>query len=158
MYVPIYLFLTLLILNPEHSKMNTFMSMPRLLMSQSHEQPYILTIPNKGVLVCFWIWKYFYHISLKISMTHVKIPHYFPSVQQGHIHRSWRELPHKIISLCRDHFVYVPSQWETMLQCNVGSHWIRACAEWSLIMMACIQVSRQRQPAILLPFDWAEAN
>ena len=32
----------------------------------------------------------------------------------------------------RDHFVYVPSQWETMLHCNVGSHWLGACTKWSL--------------------------
>ena len=36
---------------------------------------------------------------------------------------------HPCLSLCphsisRDHFVYAPSQWETMLQCNVVSHWL----------------------------------
>ena len=29
----------------------------------------------------------------------------------------------------RDHFVYVASQWETTLQCNVVSHWLSACTE-----------------------------
>ena len=29
----------------------------------------------------------------------------------------------------RDHFVYAPSQWERMLQCNVISHWLGAYTE-----------------------------
>ena len=35
--------------------------------------------------------------------------------------------------LHRDHFVNAPSQWETMLQCNVISHWLGACTKWSLL-------------------------
>ena len=33
----------------------------------------------------------------------------------------------------RDHFMYVPCQWETTLQCNVDSHWLGACTKdpWS---------------------------
>ena len=31
-----------------------------------------------------------------------------------------------------DHFVYEPSQWETMLQCNIVSHWLSTCTEMSL--------------------------
>ena len=34
----------------------------------------------------------------------------------------------------RDHFVYVPSQWEAMLGCNVMSHWIGAQTKWSLCL------------------------
>ena len=34
--------------------------------------------------------------------------------------------------ICRDHFVYAPSKWENTLQCNVVSHWLGACTEWSL--------------------------
>ena len=34
----------------------------------------------------------------------------------------------------RDHFLYDPSQWETMLQCNIISHWLSACTEWSLCL------------------------
>ena len=39
-----------------------------------------------------------------------------------------------LVTLCihSDHFVYVPSQWETTLQCNVVSHWLGACTKWSL--------------------------
>ena len=33
---------------------------------------------------------------------------------------------------CRDHFAYVLSQWETMLQCNIVSHWLDANTKWSL--------------------------
>ena len=32
----------------------------------------------------------------------------------------------------RDHFVYVPSQWETTLHCNVVSYWLGAYTKWSL--------------------------
>ena len=32
----------------------------------------------------------------------------------------------------RDHFVNVPSQWETTLQCNVVSHWLGAFTKCSL--------------------------
>ena len=42
----------------------------------------------------------------------------------------------------RDHFVCVPSQWETTLQCNVVSHWPGACTKWCLISpteaMSCL--------------------
>ena len=30
-----------------------------------------------------------------------------------------------------DQFVYVPSQWETVLQCNVVPHWLGAYTKWS---------------------------
>ena len=36
--------------------------------------------------------------------------------------------------LCWDHFVNAPSQWETMLQCNVASHWLGAFTKWTLII------------------------
>ena len=34
----------------------------------------------------------------------------------------------------RDHFVYAPIQWETVLHCNVVSHWLGAYTKWSLQM------------------------
>ena len=34
--------------------------------------------------------------------------------------------------MSRDHCVYVSSQWETTLHCNVVSHWVGAFTEWSL--------------------------
>ena len=36
------------------------------------------------------------------------------------------------VTMRRDHFLYALSQWETMLQCNVVSHWLSACTKWSL--------------------------
>ena len=35
----------------------------------------------------------------------------------------------------RDHFVYVSSQWETTLPCNVVSHWLDTYTKWSLVIM-----------------------
>ena len=32
-----------------------------------------------------------------------------------------------------NHFVYVPSQWEMTLHCNVVSHWLGAYTKWSLL-------------------------
>ena len=29
----------------------------------------------------------------------------------------------RILQMSREHFVYAPSQWEMVLQCNVASHW-----------------------------------
>ena len=43
--------------------------------------------------------------------------------------REWRYLG----AIHRDHFVYVPSQWEMTLQCNIISHWLGAYTKWSLI-------------------------
>ena len=34
--------------------------------------------------------------------------------------------------ISRDNFVHVPGQWETMLLCNVISHWLDAHTKWSL--------------------------
>ena len=39
------------------------------------------------------------------------------------------------LSSSRDHFVYVPSQWEATLQCNVVSHWLGTYTKWSLILI-----------------------
>ena len=39
-------------------------------------------------------------------------------------------------SECRDQSRYVPSQWETSLQCNDVSYWLGANLDWSLIWMA----------------------
>ena len=41
-------------------------------------------------------------------------------------------MPQWIGSPFRDHFVYMPSQWEIMLHCNVVSHWPGAYLKWSL--------------------------
>ena len=31
-----------------------------------------------------------------------------------------------------DHFVYAPTQWGTMLQSNIVSHWLGTYTKWSL--------------------------
>ena len=38
-------------------------------------------------------------------------------------------------------YVYVRSQWETTLQCNVVSHWLRTYATWSLIFVTNQKIS-----------------
>ena len=38
----------------------------------------------------------------------------------------------------RGHFVYVSSQWEMVLQCNIVSHWLGAYKKWSLRQWAQI--------------------
>ena len=44
------------------------------------------------------------------------------------------EFHYGIQDLSRDYSVYVPSQWETTLHCNVVSHWLGAYTKWSLYM------------------------
>ena len=36
-------------------------------------------------------------------------------------------------ALTKRSFLYAPSQWETMLQCNIVSHWLGAFTKWSLL-------------------------
>ena len=50
-----------------------------------------------------------------------------PPLKLGH---GWEVTTHSYI---RDHFVYVPSQWEMMLQCNVVSHCLGTYTIWSLL-------------------------
>ena len=38
------------------------------------------------------------------------------------------------LSYRRDHFVNVPSQWETTLQFNIISHWLSAFTKWSPVL------------------------
>ena len=47
-----------------------------------------------------------------------------------HFNGPYFELQKSPIS--RDNFVYVPSQWEMMLQCNIVSHWLGAYTKLSL--------------------------
>ena len=44
---------------------------------------------------------------------------------------------------CRDHSVYAPSQWETVLQCNAVSHWLGSYTEWSLLTVCPPQETLQ---------------
>ena len=43
----------------------------------------------------------------------------------------------------RDRSVHAPSQWETMLQCNVVSHWLGAYTKWSLRYLKLSQQSKK---------------
>ena len=38
----------------------------------------------------------------------------------------------------RDRFVYVPGQWETMLHCNIVSHWLGAYKKWSQCIISML--------------------
>ena len=51
------------------------------------------------------------------------------AVRDKNTTRSWT-----LISGCKDCSVYVPSQWETTLHCNVGSHWLGPYTKQSLGM------------------------
>ena len=44
----------------------------------------------------------------------------------------------KVVLALRDHFVYVPSQWGTRLQCNIISHWLGTYTKWSLSSLCCL--------------------
>ena len=44
----------------------------------------------------------------------------------------------KCCQICRDHFVNASSHWETMLHCNVVSHWLHAHTNWSLNMLVIL--------------------
>ena len=57
----------------------------------------------------------------------------------------------------RDHFVYVPGQWEMMLHCNVISYWLGTCITWWLEKMRLcfrcwISVLKHLYDVILLSF------
>ena len=54
---------------------------------------------------------------------------------------------------CRDHFVYVPSQWETALQCNVVSHWMGAYKEWTLYTNRKFYVQNISQEQAMLLYE-----
>ena len=53
----------------------------------------------------------------------------------------------------RDQFVYVLSQWEMTLQCNVVSHWLGAYTKWSL----CICIGLLAKGEIVL-FPYTSSN
>ena len=41
-----------------------------------------------------------------------------------------------LLSVSRNHSVYVPSQWETVLQYSAISHWLGAYTKWSLVRIS----------------------
>ena len=59
-----------------------------------------------------------------------------------------------ISSAIRDNFVFAPTQWETMLHCNVVSHWLGAHVKWPLynvIYAIYIPVVKKMLRVIYLP-------
>ena len=94
--------------------------------------------------ICIWnafFWSWWFYSNLNITGQHSKN---MPSHHQRKFH--W----HKMIlwlsylnngifltllthHLYRDRFVYVLSQWETTLHCNIVSHWLGAYTKWSLL-------------------------
>ena len=46
----------------------------------------------------------------------------------------------------RDHFVYVPRQWETKFHCNVVSHWLDTYTKWSLNTVNFLPNKSQQAP------------
>ena len=42
---------------------------------------------------------------------------------------------------CGLHPVHVPNQWETTLHCNVVSHWLDDCREWTLGVFGTADIS-----------------
>ena len=52
----------------------------------------------------------------------------------------------------RDHFVYVPSQWEMTLQFNVVSHWLGTFTKWSQLHLT------EQTPRKLWSFHWTEGG
>ena len=53
-------------------------------------------------------------------------------------------------SIFRVHSVCVPSQWETTLRCNVVSHWLVACTEWTLNIAVLYVISKYDKAGIIL--------
>ena len=47
---------------------------------------------------------------------------------------SLQHLLYRSSSWCREQSRYIPSQWETLLQCNDISHWLGTYLDWSLFM------------------------
>ena len=56
----------------------------------------------------------------------------------------------------RDRSRYVPSQWETSLQCNNVSHWLGTYLDWSLGIgqnsLVAVSIYRPISPCIGIPF------
>ena len=55
-----------------------------------------------------------------------------------------------------DHFVNAPSQWRTMLHCNVVSHWLGAYTKWSLAMECPLWVHSPTYILHLSLSNWME--
>ena len=56
----------------------------------------------------------------------------------------------------REHFVFVPSQWEMMLHCNIISHWLDSYTKWSLWCVGWEVLGGRRRLEVME--GWAHLN
>ena len=90
---------------------------------------------SSGELCCFL----YYPFEQTVKET-VKLPVIWDVIVLMWHHPNGFQMKHELKSFScftlwyvyREHFVYVPSQWEATLQCNVVSHWLGTCTKWSL--------------------------
>ena len=59
----------------------------------------------------------------------------------------------------RDHSGYVLSQWEMTLNCNIISHWLSPCPDWSLIVVStfntlCTEILIEAERCINESVNW----
>ena len=53
----------------------------------------------------------------------------------------------QMISYTRDHFVHAPSQWETVLHCNIISPWLGKYTKWFLVIMLVFKADSRFVPS-----------
>ena len=92
----------------------------------SHHWPFVRGIhqslvdsPHKGPVM----WKGFpcHDVIMSSTVCHVLVCVYCQSIQ-----------------LIQGSFCVLPTQWETMLQCSIISHWLGVCTKWSLLIFCSI--------------------
>ena len=57
----------------------------------------------------------------------------------------------------RDHFVYVPSQWETTLQYNIISYWLGTYTKWSHVYSQILQFCATPSISYEGKFGWSRS-
>ena len=82
--------------------------------------------------------------SCVVTVMSVKHTKYHKHIHEHPTTHSFGQIKWSVIILdtigrVRDDFVFAPSQWETMLQCNVVSHWLGACTISSLHVITGLQ-------------------
>ena len=86
----------------------------------------------------YWIWyiPLIIHMVCFVLLCCVLVLVYFTNIVEGHftgieatlaLWSQCQKSNHEEYGLLRGHFAFAPSQWGTMLQCNVVSHWPGAC-------------------------------
>ena len=80
----------------------------------------MLPSPCSSLYKYRWLSAKLQHLQCFISNVDMIVLHW--AFGMYHVRSSARRLHFS----CRDHFMYAPSQWETMLHCNIVSHWLGA--------------------------------